>query len=126
MTDFRDCPVSLRRQRELARFVVVGDGPAKAALFSGKRDDLLGVSGFAKLERSLAYSAARSDIELYCQFQYSDVNGNWFDAADVSEDEAEHVNQAVKYLSALGLLRRHPDQMEFVQVLALEVGSDEA
>lgn len=60
----------------------------------------------AALERALAYSAARSDIECYCA---SDGDG-WHDTTHVLDDDHETVETALRYLDLRGLLDRHPSQ----------------
>lgn len=127
MTDLSDAA----RMQAMGPFVIVGGGssPGMGGLLAGAKAGLLGPDNFAAMERALAYSAARSDIEIYCPRELEGGigggSGTWYDTAVDDEDEAEHVNLAVKYLSALKLLRRHPGSPEWVQVLALpEAGND--
>lgn len=120
MTDLSDRPVVTAGPLFAHRFTIVGESPIGAgAMIAGAHRGLLGVDDISGMERALAYSAARSDIELYCRHKRRDEAGNWFDTAEVDEDGAEHVNLAVKYLSAIKLLRRHPDNPEWVNVLPL-------
>lgn len=65
-----------------------------------------------RLERSLAYSAARSDIECYCQppAGTSPLALNcWYDPRSASAGDRECVAIAIRYLDARGLLERHPE-----------------
>lgn len=60
-----------------------------------------------RLERALAYSAARSDVESYC----ATVSGNlspWYDPAHVLDDDHETVATAIRYLDLHGLIERSP------------------
>lgn len=83
----------------------------------------------ANLERALAVSAARSDIECYCapivrQRALGERPGRtrwWYDTAAIEApdpDGSDHdaVATAVRYLSLLGLLDHHPDHPEWVGV----------
>ncbi len=61
----------------------------------------------ARLERALAYSAARSDVECYCH-----PEGEWADgwhnpASAINEEDRETVATAIRYLDLRGLLERH-------------------
>lgn len=116
MTDLSDRPC----RAGLDPFGVVVDKNFHAAgLAAAVHPALVGGDEVEGLQRALAYSAARSDIEVYCQWMNRDDAGNWFATDDVVEDELEHVHVAVRYLSAVGLLRRHASNPEWVQVLPL-------
>lgn len=58
------------------------------------------------LERHLAYSAARSDIECYCGF----ISDRWRDPSSAHADDRETVAKALRYLELRGLIERHPTQ----------------
>lgn len=61
-----------------------------------------------RLERALAYSAARSDVECYChpEGEWTDC---WYDpSAAINEEDREAVATALRYLDLRGLLERHP------------------
>lgn len=64
----------------------------------------------AALERALAYSAARSDIECYCAAADADFGGRWYDTTQVLDDDDETVETALRYLELRGLIERHPSQ----------------
>lgn len=55
------------------------------------------------LERHLAYSAARSDIECYCGF----ISDRWRDPSSAHADDRETVAKALRYLELRDLLERH-------------------
>lgn len=116
MTDLSDMPC----REGMGPFLIVGDSAIGAgAMIAGAHRGLLGSEDIGDMERALAYSAARTDIEMYCKFRLRDETGNWFDTTDIDPDDAEHVNLAVKYLSALKLLRRHPDHPEWIAIAEL-------
>lgn len=86
------------------------------------------MSDIRKLERELAYSAARSDIEVYCvgmkhSGRYHDV---WYDISGTAAEtrcpkRAEYqpiIDRAVEYLEARKLLKHHPEIPALVQVLS--------
>jgi hypothetical protein len=63
------------------------------------------------LERALAYSAARSDIECYCQppAGTSPLALNcWYDPGTAAKDDRETVATALRYLELRGLIERSP------------------
>jgi len=59
----------------------------------------------ARLERALAYSAARSDIECHCNRADAD---RWYDPIPAYVEDREFVATAIRYLELRGLLERHP------------------
>lgn len=61
------------------------------------------------LERRLAYTAARSDIECYC-ITVTGEPGCWYDTRLVLDDGRETVAIATRYLDLRGLIERHPSQ----------------
>lgn len=63
----------------------------------------------AALERALAYSAARSDIECYCQPVSEERCGyeRWYDTEAVRHGNDEFIATAVRYLDLRGLIERH-------------------
>lgn len=58
------------------------------------------------LQARLAYSAARSDIECYCQpvGMWSD---RWRDPSDVPDGDREFIAPSIRYLELRGLIERH-------------------
>jgi hypothetical protein len=72
-----------------------------------------------RIERDLAYSAARSDIECHCM-SVGNWRERWFDPSQkpevalgqrnpLNDDDRETVAIAIRYLDARGLIERHPD-----------------
>lgn len=61
----------------------------------------------------IADSCARADIEsrLLC----ADDNPQWWDTSTASEEDREMIGQAVRYLTARGLIERHPERVELVR-----------
>ncbi|HHS84310.1 MAG TPA: hypothetical protein ENK38_05195 [Gammaproteobacteria bacterium] len=72
-----------------------------------------------QLERELAYSAARSDIDFYCarSIQSGRYYGTWYFREAGHREYQWYVDRAFAYLEARNLLRRHPEMVELVQVL---------
>ncbi len=72
-----------------------------------------------KLERELAYSAARSDIECICTSRTISGRyyGRWYQIHGLEGNDAEFVANAVLYLESRKLLKRHPSAPDLVQVL---------
>lgn len=73
-----------------------------------------------KLERHIAYSAARSDIECMCGGQRDNGSdpGWWYDTQALDcESSRSWVDDAVRYLELRGLLRRHPENNALVRPL---------
>lgn len=105
-------------------FVVLGDKHFHAAgLVAVAHPALVGSDRVEDLQRALAYSAARSDIEWYCRPIADGGKGPgavlWRDSSAVATDDAAHVELALRYLSAVGLLCRHAGNPEWVRVLDL-------
>lgn len=71
----------------------------------------------------LADSAARSDIECYCDWAGLPFVGRWFDTSKRNPPEAADiaavVEQAVRYLDARGLLIRDDKRPEVVSFKAI-------
>lgn len=67
-----------------------------------------GMAELATIERALAYSAARSDIEVHCRGA-GHWRDRWYDPSDVSTpaDDREFIATALRYLDLRGLLERH-------------------
>ena len=61
------------------------------------------------LQASLAYSAARSDVETQCAWA-GDAPGRWYDTTNVLDGDRETVDTAMRYLDLRGLIERHPTQ----------------
>lgn len=73
-----------------------------------------------KLERELAYSAARSDIECCCvqELVSGKYAGKWYLSTEVTfQDDADVVKNAIRYLDHRGLLKRHPDNQLLIRPL---------
>lgn len=68
-----------------------------------------GMTELATIERALAYSAARSDIECHCMPIGDTVRDGWHDPASAQEDDHELVATAIRYLDLRGLIERHPN-----------------
>lgn len=62
-----------------------------------------------RLERSLAYSTARSDVEVHC-LPGGAFRDRWYDPDSAAEEDRETVATAMRYLELRGLLERHPSQ----------------
>ncbi len=77
------------------------------------------MSDIRQLEQELAYSAARSDIECHCvsEKHSGQHHGRWHDLSTAGNDEEEWVANAVRYLEARNLLKRHPVRNTLVKVL---------
>lgn len=78
------------------------------------------MSDIGEIERDLAYSAARSDIECCCVQEL--VNGRhagrWYLSTEVTfSDDIEVVERAIRYLDYRGLLHRHPDNKLLIRPL---------
>ena len=58
------------------------------------------------LERKLAYSAARSDVEVHCLWS-GDAPGRWYDPESAHEDDRETVDTAIRYLTLRGAIEHH-------------------
>lgn len=69
-----------------------------------------------RVEREMAISCARSDIESFC----AHASLEWIDTADCDPDMAPEIARAVWYLETLGLLDRHPTQPALVCVVRAE------
>lgn len=63
-----------------------------------------------RLERALAYSVARSDVECRCT-QVGDWRDRWYDPTDIwtSAGDRETVATAIRYLDLRGLIERSPE-----------------
>lgn len=70
------------------------------------------------LEREIAESCARSDIECHClsQDHSGRYYGRWYDLATMDEDDREIVGKSVRYLELRKLIRRHPENRDLVQL----------
>lgn len=71
-----------------------------------------------KLERELAYSAARSDIECHCSIEQHSGRyyGRWHDISSADPSDAEWVAKAVRYLELIKRLKHHPENENLVRV----------
>lgn len=65
-----------------------------------------GMTELATIERALAYSAARSDIEVNC-LPGGDPRERWYDPHSAPADDHEFVATALRYLDLRGLIERH-------------------
>jgi hypothetical protein len=78
------------------------------------------VSELRKLERELAYTTARTDIESFiAPVRKSGCHSGWWYRLSSVEDRSEKqsVTKAVRYLELRKLLRRHPLEPDLVRVL---------
>jgi len=70
------------------------------------------------IEQQLAYSAARSDIEMCCMPDDTsvDLHEYWWDiiVGDVEDDET--VTRAIEYLESRNLLEWHPDRPDLIRI----------
>lgn len=67
-----------------------------------------------KLEREIAYDAARSDIECHCE-----GNGmfpEWYDITKIEELSEELVVKSIQYLKLRNLLNHHPANPDLVRI----------
>lgn len=69
-----------------------------------------------RLERNLAYDAARSDVECRCT-PVGDWRERWYDPARIrglgeaqAIEDRDAADRALRYLDLRGLLERHPSQ----------------
>jgi hypothetical protein len=95
--------------------------PEGAALERAQRDREV-----QRLEREIAYHAARSDIECYCvREQLPPGRGaaslDWYDTTRVSPapqhpDDLQFLTDAVRYLDLRRLLVRHPERSHLVRI----------
>ena len=73
------------------------------------------------LAHELAYSCARSDIEVICRpHLWEPGRQPWWDTEALTDEDsgsAECLARALFYLEALGLIVRHPEQLAWVRVL---------
>lgn len=73
------------------------------------------------LGHSIAYDSCCSLIESSCLIERDQVEASWDDAwfhsLSVDSDAEDAVVEAIRYLDARGLLLRHPDRPDLVQVL---------
>jgi len=71
-----------------------------------------------RLAHEIAYGAARSDIECYCEGQ-AEAGARlswWYDTTSAeSSEEQEWVVMAVRYLELRGLLKRNPENAALVR-----------
>lgn len=74
---------------------------------------------FETLERELAYSAARADIELLCLSAETDpeTGARWYDTSSADAEDVADVQLACRYLEWRGRLVRRPDNPNIVRVL---------
>lgn len=74
---------------------------------------------FQDLERRLAYSAARSDIELCCEAIMSDdgLKAEWYRLDTAKPEDGACITDAIKYLDGRCLLIHHPDVPNWVNFL---------
>lgn len=72
---------------------------------------------FERLQRELAYSAARADIESFCLARSAHPHQTlWFDTSLSDEGCEMEVARAIRYLTAAGLLVRHSERPVLVRV----------
>lgn len=70
------------------------------------------------LTHQLAYTAARTDIEMLC-VRRATIPGGWYDGAaltDIDEDASADVERALRYLTHRGLIERHQKHPTWVKV----------
>lgn len=72
-----------------------------------------------RLQRQLAYDAARADIESHCP-PYSEGPHTYYDTARVHPDDRETVDTALCYLRLSTLLHWHPLSPSHVRLLELK------
>lgn len=80
-----------------------------------------------EIAHTLAYSAARSDIECMCKMVGShgatpktteEFRGCWYDVTQVSDIEhLENVKTAIEYLELRGLITRHSVNTNWLRVM---------
>lgn len=77
----------------------------------------------AQLERKLATDVARRDIECIAPARHGNVEyEGWHDTAPVDDPDIQReLAPSVRYLELRGLIRRHPDFPNRVQVLCEEL-----
>lgn len=72
------------------------------------------------LAHSIAYDSCCSIIESNCVAQRDNVDASWdpiwFDTGSADEESADSVNDSVTYLQGRGLLDRHPEHSDWVQL----------
>lgn len=71
----------------------------------------------AALQAKIAQSAARADIEIYCD----DMGDGWYNLYAISDPEiVPTVAEAVEYLAGMGKLMRHPVHTNWVRPIHIE------
>ena len=66
----------------------------------------------------IADSCSRSDIECHCLGVDSDDDLRWYDIRVTEACELDAIAQAVRYLTARGLIEFHPEHNEWVRFKA--------
>ena len=66
----------------------------------------------------IADSCARADIECHCRVVDTDDDLRWYDTHVGAIEEWEAIAQAERYLTARGLIERHPEHGEWVRFKA--------
>jgi hypothetical protein len=74
------------------------------------------------LRMRLAYSAARSDIELICRQSATGTTGgsHWYSVKGYDEEDTNYLNRAMRYLFLIGKLVCDPHDTSLVRVLDME------
>lgn len=71
----------------------------------------------------IADSSARSDVECHCPWTYlkepDDTSSRWYDTDRIDPEDAEHIEQALRYLGARGRLNVHPTRPELVNFVGV-------
>lgn len=69
-----------------------------------------------KIRDALAYEAAKSDLECFCDPVLSEGKVEWYDTKDVDPDFEEPIARAIVYLTSLNMILRNPDRPALVRV----------
>ena len=99
---------------------MAGVAPAAVSTLDRGRD----LCELERLAHEIAYSAAPSDIECYCegQVETGERLSWWYDTGSAeSGEEQEWVAMAVRYLELRGLLKRNPENAALVRPMDMEV-----
>ncbi len=69
------------------------------------------------LERQIAYMAARSDIESFCERGRYDESGLWIDVTSCADEDADVVAMSLMYLTLIERVEFCPGNHNFIRIL---------
>ena len=81
-----------------------------------------------KLERELAYSVARSDIECHLDIDMDSSGGEiencWYRRSSMRPEDEEFVGKSIRYLELRKLLESHPENSDLVRPINEKGGAE--